>query len=48
LGADAENARLKAAQDGILPEVVSNLLVGISDETDENLLREKLGRAPVK
>jgi hypothetical protein len=34
-------------QDRVLTKVVRHLLVQISDETDENLFREKLRSAPV-
>src|SRR5229473_1570850 len=45
---DAENARAEAAQDRRLSEVISDLLVGIADQADENLFREEMRRAPVE
>jgi hypothetical protein len=45
---NSQNARLESAEDRVLPAVVRDLLVRVSDKADENLLREKLGGAPIK
>jgi hypothetical protein len=38
---DAGDARAKAAEDGWLAEIVGDLLIGIADEGNENLLAQK-------
>src|ERR1700726_2288599 len=48
LRSDAENARAEAAEDGRLTEVISDLLIGIADEADKDLLRHELRHAPVE
>src|SRR6267143_6844100 len=48
LRANAENARAEAAESGRLTEVVCDLLIGIADEADEDLLRQELRHAPVE
>ena len=46
--ADAENTRAEAAENGRLAKLVGDLLIGVADEPDKNLLGEKLRRAPVQ
>lgn len=46
LRADAENARAEAAENGRLTEVVGDLLIGMADEADEDLLRQELRDTP--
>ena len=48
LRTDAENARAEAAEHRRLAEVVGDLLVGIADEADEDLLGQELRHAPVE
>src|SRR6202011_3488198 len=47
LGPNPDHARLEPAENRMLTEIVGDLLIGISDETHEKLLREKLGGTPV-
>src|SRR5258708_3535838 len=48
LRAEAQHARTEAAQNRILTKIVSDLLVGITDEADEQLFRQEVRRAPVE
>src|SRR5229473_5743166 len=48
LRAEAEDARAEAAEHGRLAEVVGDLLIGITDEADEHLLRQEVRHAPVE
>src|SRR6187402_1549651 len=48
LWTNSEDPGSKTTEDGILTEVVRDLLIGVSHEADENLFRKKLGDAPVE
>ena len=48
LRADPEHPRSEASKNRAPAGIVRNLLIGISDETDKELLREKLRCTPVK
>src|SRR5882757_382972 len=48
LRAHAEYARAEAAENGRLTEIVGDLLVGVADEADKDLLRQELRHAPVE
>ena len=41
LRADAEDARAEAAENGRLAEIVGDLLIGVADEADKDLLRQE-------
>ena len=48
LRADAEDPRPEASKDRVSADVVGDLLIGIADKTNENLLREKLRHPPIE
>ena len=48
LGTNAENARFESVEERRCANIVSNLLVGISDHADEELLGQKVRCTPVK
>src|SRR5882757_3018553 len=48
LRTDAENARAETAENSRLTEIFGDLLVGIADEPDKDLLRQELRHAPVE
>src|ERR1700730_5200783 len=47
LRTDADHSRPESTQDGVLSEVVSDLLIHVSHQADKDLLREKLRSTPV-
>src|SRR5260370_21608001 len=44
----AENPRPEASKNRVPADVVRDLLIGIADKTDKDLLREKLRRTPIQ
>src|SRR5882757_9583530 len=48
LRAHAEYARAETAENCRLTEIVGDLLVGVADEADKDLLRQELRHAPVE
>jgi hypothetical protein len=48
LGAEAENARFETVEEWRCANIVSDLLVGIPDHADEELLGEPVRGTPVK
>src|SRR5882724_8036755 len=48
LRADPENARPESAKDRVLAGVIGDLLIRVSGNADENLLRDEMRGAPVE
>lgn len=48
LGTHPDNPRSEAAEKGTATGVIGDLLIGVSNKSDEGLLRKKLGGAPVE
>ena len=48
LGANAENARPEPAEERGCAKIVCNLLVGVANQTGEELFGQKTLRAPIK
>ena len=48
MGAKAEDARFESVEERCRANIVSDLLVGISDHADEELLGQKVRRTPVE